>query len=51
MRKRQTSKIAIAELFNKITNKKKSSNKQFFHRKANIFCRESYKIYKFSNKY
>ena len=35
--KRQTSKSAIAELFCKISNKKKVSNRQFHHCEANIF--------------
>ena len=33
----QTSKTAIAELFSKISNKKKISNKQFHHCQANVF--------------
>ena len=37
IQKRQTSKTAIAELFSKISNKKKISNKQFHHCEANIF--------------
>ena len=34
---RQMSKTAIVELFSKISNKKKISNKQFHHCEANIF--------------
>ena len=34
---RQTSKTAIAEIFSKISNKKKISNKQFQHCEAKIF--------------
>ena len=37
IQKRQMSKTAIAELFSKISNKKKISNKQFHHCQANIF--------------
>ena len=37
IQKRQTSKTAIAELFSKISDKKKISNKQFHHCEANIF--------------
>ena len=37
IQKRQTSKTDIAELFSKISNKKKVSNKQFHHCEANIF--------------
>ena len=33
----QTSKIAVAELFSTISNKKKIPNKQFHHCEANIF--------------
>ena len=36
IQKRQTSKIVITELFSKISNKKKISNKQFHHCQANI---------------
>ena len=34
---RQTSKTAIAEIFSKISNQKKISNKQFQHCEAKIF--------------
>ena len=37
IQKTETSKTAIAELFSKISNKKKISNKQFHHCEANIF--------------
>ena len=37
IQKRQTSKTAIAELFSKISNKKKIWNKQFHHCETNIF--------------
>ena len=37
LQKRQTSKTAIDELFNEISNKKEVSNKQFHHCEANIF--------------
>ena len=41
IQKRQTTRTAIAELFNKnlnkISNKKKISNKEFHHCEANIF--------------
>ena len=46
IQKRQTSKAAIAELFSKISNKKKISNKQFHHCQANIFLE---KVTKFIN--
>ena len=36
IQKRQTSKTAIAELFSKISNKKKISNKQFHHCEGKI---------------
>ena len=47
----QTYKTAIAELFSETYNKYKISNKQFHHCKAKNYTRESYRIYKFSNKY
>ena len=37
IKKRQTSNTAIAELFSKISNKKRISNKQFHHCQAKIF--------------
>ena len=37
IKKKQTSKTAIAELFSKISNKTKISNKQFHHCEGNIF--------------
>ena len=44
IQKRQTTRTAIAELFNKnlnkISNKKKISNKEFHHCEANIFLKE-----------
>ena len=37
IQKKQTSKRAVAELFSKISDKKKISNKQFHDCEANIF--------------
>ena len=44
MQKRQTPKTAITELFSKISNKKKISNKQFHHCEANIFLKKVTKL-------
>ena len=40
IKKRQTSETAIAELFSKISIKKKTSNKQIHYGEANIFLEE-----------
>ena len=40
IKKKQTSKTAIAELFSKISNTTKISNKQFHHCEGNIFLEE-----------
>ena len=40
IQKRQASKTAIAELFSKISNKNKISNKRFRHCEANIFLKK-----------
>ena len=40
IQKRQMSKTAIAELFSKISNKEKVSNKQLHHCEANIFLKK-----------